>query len=208
VHRALAGLLISCVAFPAAVSSIGVRLWLRSPRPLIIIGTAGIAVACALLGFATMPGIIPSESARHGFALASLAGFFVSLDAFVAPTFYELALSTQHRSVRSSAGAFLNSFVTLTSMVDMLLYPVAVNGLSGGEGGNQLRGYAIVSFFHGAVAVACAVAMWRWLHPARNNLDKGGEDSPQHDDSAVRTHNQASEFSPRPGDDSGTPHPA
>jgi hypothetical protein len=207
VHHALAGLLISCVAFPAAASSIGVRLWLRFPRPLIITGTGGIAVMCALLGFATMPGIISSGSARHGLTLAAVAGFFVALDAFVAPTFYELALSTQHRSVRSSAGAFLNSFVTLTSMVDTILYPIAVNGLSGGEGGNQLRGYAIVSFFHGTVAVACALVMWRWLRPNRPNLDKGdsNEGSPQHDD--AETHAQDAEFSPRPEDDSGATHP-
>lgn len=150
--------------FSAACSLIILALT-NNLRLVFLFGTTAASAACIVMGIVTMPGVVKSDKARNGVSIAAIAVYLLVFQSCIGCSFYPLAQEMFPLSFRPRGSSVMQTFQIVFAFVISVFFPIAKEGLSGGAGGNQNKGVAIVYLFFGVIGFIGLVIVFFFLQP-------------------------------------------
>jgi len=133
-------------------------------RTMYLGGVSLCMVACFLTGIPTIPGLC-SDSTKHVLASVGIAVFILAFEIGMGPMFFILATELFPPEFSQLGSSFTNTVQLIFNCIINFGFPVAVEGLSGGPGGNQDKGMAIVFVVFGVIGLLGIFFLFRFLHP-------------------------------------------
>lgn len=134
-------------------------------RVVFLFGTAAASVACIVMGIVTMPGVVHNDKARNGVSIAAIAVYLLVFQSCIGCSFYPLAQEMFPLSFRPRGSSVMQTFQTVFAFIISVFFPIAKEGLSGGAGGNQNKGVAIIYLFFAVIGVIGFVVVFFFLQP-------------------------------------------
>jgi len=134
-------------------------------RSMYLGGITLCTIACFLTGIPTFPGLISSDTTRHVLASIGIAVFILAFEVGMGPVFFILATELFPPSFTQLGSSFTNTVQLTFNCIINFGFPVAVEGLSGGPGGNQDKGMAIVFMIFGAIGFVGVFILFKELRP-------------------------------------------
>ena len=126
------------------------------PRTMFLWGGVSIGVAATLVGVSVYPGLLDHLSAAGRVAVGCVAicAFIASYAVLIGPPYYVLAQGMFPRQWRTVGCSWTNGWAYLFNLVVNVVFPIAVQALSGGASGDQSLGTAIVYFIFAMAGVS------------------------------------------------------
>jgi len=133
-------------------------------RTMYLGGISLCMAACFLTGIPAFPGLC-SDSTKHVLASFGIAVFILAFEIGMGPMFFILATELFPPPFTQLGSSFTNTVQLIFNCIINFGFPVAVEGLSGGPGGNQDKGMAIVFVVFGTIGLGGCFFLFKYLHP-------------------------------------------
>jgi sugar porter (SP) family MFS transporter len=133
------------------------------PRKTFIISTFVASLACLLTGIPTYPGVIDNEAAQHACIWIGLLLFVAVFEIGVGPPFYPISTAVFPAEYRNFGVSFCLMAQFALNCVINFGFPVGVEGLSGGESGNQNKGQALMFIIFGCIGIAVVIFLAKFM---------------------------------------------
>jgi hypothetical protein len=160
----LAPLLFVGIALPSGV--VGMATKGKYPaRTAMLIGSTALCVCDVIVGVASLPGVVESTLARHVIVGVGLILFIMAIEMFAGSAFFELSLSCFPTSLAETGSGVVQGAVNGIGMLELLLFPIVLESVSGGPAGNKRYGFAVIVLFLAALGCLNVVALVLFMHP-------------------------------------------
>lgn len=135
-------------------------------RHLFLIGNVITATCCLFLcGVPVFPNVAKTANAKN---VVAIAGLFIYIGAYqlcIGPTFFVLVIDMFPKPFQPYGVSLMTFFMFLFNLLTTLLFPIAVENLSGGPSGNQDKGQSITFIFFGVVGYIMVFIEFFFMHP-------------------------------------------
>lgn len=133
-------------------------------RTMYLGGITLCTLACFLTGIPTFPGVC-SDDVTHVLASIGIAVFILAFEIGMGPMFFVLATELFPPSFQELGSSFTNTVQLIFNLIINFLFPIAVEGFSGGVSGNQNKGLAVVFMIFGAIGLVGTLFLGAFLRP-------------------------------------------
>lgn len=133
-------------------------------RQMFLTATMAASLAGFLTGVPVFPGVT-SDGTRSVLAALGIALFIFAYEIGIGTCFYVLAQIVFPKSFRARGSSFAIVSMFLFNIAVTVLFPIAVESLSGGPSGNQDKGMAFTFMFFGVCGLVAFVVLLKLMHP-------------------------------------------
>lgn len=135
-----------------------------SMRQMFLTGTLIASLSCLCTGIPVYPDVT-SDSTRSVLAGLGIAVFIAAFEIGMGPCFYVLAQILFPDSFRPRGSSFTMVTQFMFNILINILFPIAVEGLSGGAGMDQNKGMGITFMFFGVCGLSSWMILLKFMKP-------------------------------------------